>query len=664
MSIHFGVDYEPELWKKERWEIDAQLMQRMGVQAVRMGEFSWGWIEPALGEFHFEALDEVVDLMNRYGIKTILATPSAAPPAWIIEKNPEIQPIDRDGHRHRFGGRYHYCLSNKTYRAHINRLLEAYTKHFSDNKGVIGWQVDSCLDSASRSSLCMCGSCRAYFQKWLEYKYKTIERLNAAWGTAFWSQGYTSFSQIGTPLLTVEGENPSQLLDWRCFYSDLTVDFATSQADIIRKNCPNHFITHNLSGTSNLVNCHDLYENLDFVSSEVIPLRPSPDVKGEKHVKKSYEVAAFHDVVRGYKHSPFWVMAQQAGMAGMEYVGRALESGELTSFCMQSVAHGAQCVMFYPWRATAFGAQQYWQGILGHSGKIGRTYDEACAVTSKFSKYMEEWQGAMPKTQVAIVYNFRQSCAFDIQPTSPELSYLGQLMKYYKPLYDKKIPVDFVKDTEDLSGYNLVIAPLQCIMNEGLAQRYTDYVAHGGHLVLTMRTGVKDENNICIEDCELPAGVKDICGIKVDESDCLLKSGGVLYGKTEYNIEKWADIITLKGASCIAEYTTGFYKQTPAITENMYGNGITWYVGTEAGDELMEDLIKYFTEKSDISPLGIASDEVEMMTREGGGRRWLFVINHSGEEQVYSLNDAYTMLEGERSELLLPYEVQIFVKDI
>jgi beta-galactosidase len=180
-----------------------------------------------------------------------------------------------------------------------------------------------------------------------------------------------------------------------------------------------------------------------------------------------------------------------------------------------------------------------------------------------------------------------------------------------------------------------------------------------------MRTGVKDEHNICMTEYELPGRLKDICGIEVPEYDCLLETkGAVLFGKTVYEIEKWSDIIELKGANVLAEYTTGFYKQTPAITENNYGKGITWYVGTEPGEELMEDIVKYFTEASDIVPLGIAADDVEMMTRDKDGKRWLFVINHSNDEQVYHLNDAYTMLEGESSESLKPYEVQLFVKDI
>ena len=658
MSIHFGVDYYPEHWPRERWETDARLMKEMGVQVVRMAEFSWFQMEPQEGVFAFEWLEDAVNLLNQYGIKTILGTPTAAPPAWIIEKNPEIQPIDREGRRRFFGGRHHCCQSNKTYREHIRRFVTAMSEKFADNPGVIGWQIDNELGN-SHADLCMCGSCRLHFQKWLLRKYRTIERLNDAWGTAFWSQGYNKFSQIKTPLITVTGENPSAMLDWKCFCSDLIVDFAKWQADIIRTNCPNHFITHNYMCFEEKVNYYDLGELLDFVSNDVYP---AGHWQTQPH-QPVYETAAAHDVVRSYKKKPFWIMEQQSGMAGWEIMGRLPMPGQISAWTMQSVAHGADAVVFFRWRTCAMGTEQFWHGILGHSGNPARIYKEVKHLTETFSKYMDLFEGGMPNPEVAIVHSFRQNYAFQIQPHHPKLTYVKELYKYYRAFFEKKIPVDFVQDTDDLSKYKLVVAPLQYLMTPELEQHYFDYVENGGHLILTMRTGVKDSTNLCMTDRELPGRLGELCGIEIPEYDCLLETtGGVLYGKKEYLIKKWCDIITLKGARALAEYSTEFYKQSPAVTENKYEKGIAWYIGTEPGNELMEDLVEYFTRKSDIETLGTAADGVEMMTRETSDQVWLFVINHTSDEQVYHLHDWYEMVEGEREEFLLPFEVQLFVK--
>lgn len=659
MGIHFGVDYYPEHWPRERWETDAKLMQEMGVQVVRMGEFSWFKMEPREGEFHFEWLEEAVALLDKYGIKTILGTPTAAPPAWIIERNPEIQPVDRQGRIRHFGGRHHDCQSNSVYREHIGRIVTAMSERFADNPGVIGWQIDNELGN-SHGDLCMCDSCKVHYQQWLEKKYGDIETLNNAWGTAFWSQGYNSFSQVGTPLITVVGENPSAMLDWKCFCSDLIVDFAKFQADIIREKCPNHFITHNYMCFDNKVDYYKLGEVLDFVSNDIYP---AGNWQKQPHQPQS-DIAACQDIIRSYKKQPFWVMEQQAGIAGWGTMGHAVDPGQMSVWAMQSVAHGADAVLFFRWRTCAMGTEQYWHGILGHSGRPGRTYDEAKTLIHRFAPYMDEFEGSMPRPEVAIVHSFLQDYAFEIQPNHPELNYVEHLLKYYKAFYDKKIPVDFVQGMDDLSKYKLVIAPLQYIMTPELEKHYAEYVENGGHLVLTMRTGVKDINNICMTDRELPGKLGDICGIEIPEYDCLFeKEGAVLFGSKEYKIEKWADIITLKGAKKIAEYTTGFYRETPAVTENNYGNGTAWYVGTEPTAELMDELVEYFVETSDVNRLGTASDGVEFMTRENEGQVWLFVLNHTDEEQVYHINGSYKMLEGDREQFLKPYEVQLFTRN-
>lgn len=659
MEIHFGVDYYPEHWPRERWETDAKLMQEMGVQVVRMAEFSWFKMEPREGEFHFEWLEEAISLLDKHGIKTILGTPTAAPPAWIIEKNPEIQPIDTQGRVRHFGGRHHDCQSNPTYRAHIKRFVTHMSQRFANNPGVIGWQIDNELGN-SHGDLCMCDSCKARFQQWLEKKYGDIETLNDAWGTAFWSQGYNTFSQISTPLITAVGENPSAMLDWKCFCSDLIVDFAKWQADIIRENCPNHFITHNYMCFDDKVNYYDLGELLDFVSNDIYPA----GYWQEQPHQPDSDIAACHDVVRSYKKKPFWIMEQQAGISGWGTMARALDPGQMSVWAMQSVAHGADAVVFFRWRACAMGTEQYWHGILGHSGRPGRTYEEAKKLIHTFAPHMDEFEGAMPKPEVAIVHSFRQNYAFQIQPNHPDLRYVEHLKKYYKAFYDKKIPVDFVQDSDDLSQYKLVIAPLQYLMTPELEQHYIDYVEAGGHLVLDMRAGVKDANNICMIDRELPGRLGELCGIEIPEYDCLFAEDcQVLFGKKEYPVSKWADIITLTDAKMIAEYTTSFYKQTPAVTENVYGQGKAWYVGTQPGADLMDELIEYFTQESDVDRLGTAQDGVELMTRESDGQIWLFVINHTDEDKVYHLNDTYNLLEGEREEYLKPYEVQLFVKN-
>ena len=677
-GIHFGTDYYPEHWPRERWETDARLMQEMGIQVVRMAEFSWHKMEPVEGEYDFDWLEEAIALLGKYGIKTILGTPSAAPPAWMINKHPEILPVDKQGRRRGFGGRHHDCQSNGTYRSYITKMVTAMAKRFAENPNVIGWQTDNELGN-SHGDLCMCDSCRKSFQGWLAKKYGTVEALNAAWGTQFWSQEYNSFDEVYTPLITVTGENPSAMLDWKCFHSDLIVDFQQLQVDIIRKYCPKHFITHNCMGFADTVNYFDLNKNLDFASHDQYP-GGFYAIMPHEH---NHDMSANLDVVRGFKHQNFWIMEQESGITGWEIMGRAPRPGQLAAWAEQSIAHGADAIVFFRWRTCTVGTEQYWHGILPHSGNPGRRYEELKEMIARMTPVMEKIEGSMPKPKVGIVFSYRQEYAIQIQPHHPDLNYVGQLKKYYKELYRRNVPVDFVQDTDDFSQYQLVIAPLQYLMTPQLAQRYFDYVKGGGRLVLTMRTGVKDEHNICMSNRELPGVLGDLCGIEIRDYDCLrdilvkIDVANMQSQTSEVQGEngrkqseraadcvasKWADIITLKGAESMANYAGEFYAGTPCITRNQYGDGTAFYVGTEPEEALMECFMDTLLADAGVESLGTSDPGVELSIREKDGRKWIFAINFNEEAAGYEVPEGFTMIQGETAGRLKPFEMHLFEK--
>lgn len=664
-GLHFGVDYYPEHWPAERWETDAALMQEMGIQVVRMGEFSWHKMEPREGEYDFAWLDEAVSLLGRYGISVILGTPTAAPPAWLVNKYPEILPMDRQGRRRGFGGRHHDCQSNPVYRRYVEALVTAMASHFAENPNVAGWQTDNELGN-SHGDLCMCPSCRRSFQGWLEKKYGTVEALNQAWGTAFWSQEYNSFEEVFTPLVTVTGENPSAMLDWKCFCSDLVVEFQQVQIDIIRRICPHHFITHNCMGFADKVNYFDLTRPLDFASHDQYP----GGYYGKMPFEDNVRMAANLDMTRSFKGQSFWIMEQQSGMTGWQIMGRSPVPGQLAAWAAQSVAHGADCVVFFRWRSCCIGTEQYWHGILPHSGRPGRRYQELKDMIGKLSPHMDALWGSIPRAQAGIVFSYRQEYAIQIQPQHPDLNYVTQLLKYYGELHKRSIPVDFVEDTGELSRYPLVIAPLQYLMTNALAEKYFSYVREGGTLVLTMRTGVKDEHNICMSDRELPGVLGDLCGIEIPDYDCLRdvnvkvsfvgeKEDGVFFA------EKWSDIITLLGAEALASYEEEFYAGAPCITRNTYGKGVVYYIGTEPSQKLLEAVMNRVLADAGVSGIGSADEGVELNIRQRGQKKWIFAINHTNQEARYQISDGAgcKLVSGEKEGLLQPFEIHLYQKE-
>jgi beta-galactosidase len=648
--MHFGVDYYPEHWPESRWETDAELMRDMRIEVVRLAEFSWQKLEPALGRFDFGWLDRALAVLAGRGIKAVLGTPSAAPPAWIIEANPEILPVDSSGVTRGFGGRHHDCQSNPTYRAHIARIVTAMADHYGKNPQIVGWQIDNELGN-SHADLCHCASCSRAFRSWLKKKYGSINELNRRWGTAFWSQGYDAFDQVPSPRITPNGHSPSLLLDWRRFHSELIVDFHRFQSAIIRERAEGQFITHNLMGFADLVDYFDLARDLDFASHDQYVMgfweKPPDGENPHARVSGAHRDAAALDLIAGLKRRTFWIMEQQAGATGWEIMGSGPEPGQLALWAAQSIAHGSDTVVFFRWRTCTFGTEQYWHGILPHSGIPGRRYRELKSLTEKLAPVMDHFAGALPGAEAALFFSYEQNWAFKIQPHHPELDYVNQVLAYYRAFFERNIPVDFVNEHVELGAYKLVIAPLLHLSSPALEARFADYVRGGGRLVLTMRTGVKNQDNVCMSDHPLPGAYGSLLGIEISEYDCL-RNGPVpvMFDGKVFSGSKWRDLIELKGAKNLASCAGGPYSGNAIITEAEAGKGKAWYVGTEPDQALMAAFMKVVIAEAGISSLGDTPAGVELARRRTGKTDYLFALNHTAEEKRLQVPHGWKPLVG------------------
>lgn len=656
----FGTDYYPEHWPRERWRTDAAMMRDMGLDVVRLAEFSWFAMEPEEGRFCFDWLEEAVGLLGEYGIRTILGTPTAAPPSWIIRDDPTIQPMDADGLVRGFGGRHHDCQSHPGYRRHIARLVTAMAERFGTNENVIGWQIDNELGN-SHDELCFCPHCQKRFQLWLKEKYGTTEELNRRWGTAFWSQGYRSFDHVMPPLRTATGGNPSRDLDWRRFCSDLILEFHEFQARIIRERSPGRFITHNLMGFHDKLRYNELAKQLEFVSQDQYPgghFRPDPNDLSPALF------AAPLDLIRSLKDQPFAVMEQQSSVTGWEILGRAPKPGQLAMWSMQTIAHGADAVIWFRWRSCAMGMEQYWHGLLPHSGIPKRNFEELSCFVRGVKPILRELQGAMPDKEAGILFSYDQDWAFRIQPHHPDMSYTEHLMTYYRALHTLNVPADFTWTDRDWSGYKLLIAPLWYLTDDEDIRRFREYAAGGGTLVLTMRSGIKDRDNLCLTDRPLPGGLTELTGTETDEYDCLLGcENTVLWEDHAYACRKWCDIMHTEGADVCGTYGSDFYAGTPAITCHSFGRGKVWYVGTEMSEDLALAVMQLWIREAGLQQVGEAQPGVEMTVRRKDGHAWLFVLNHTEEKKEVRIPEGWKAVFGSDSLELAAFETRIYTRE-
>jgi len=640
--FYFGVDYYPEHWPEERWPEDARLMSEAGMNIVRLAEFAWSRMEPEDGRFDFDWLDRALAILNRHGIQAVLGTPTASPPPWLMQNHPEIFRGRIDGLRMTYGNRREYCPNNPIYHDYSRRIVEKMAAHYASHPGVIGWQIDN-----EFGDRCFCPVCRQKFQQWLKERYPSLDDLNAKWGTVFWSHVYNDWSEIPVPLSTGGSPNPGLGLEFSRFSSDSYVAYQKMQVDILRQLCPGHFITHNFMGFGyDLLNYFDLAKDLDLVAWDNYP---RTQWRMEAEVPPS-RMALGHDTMRGLKGKNFWMMEQQAGPGGWELVSVPPRPGELRLWAYQAIAHGADGMVFFRWRTARFGTEEYWHGLLDHDGTPGRRYQEIKEMGAEIKKVGDQILGAAVKPSIALLLSYDSRFAFQIQGNNPGFSYYQHFHDVYTSFFNQNVMVDIISGNEDLSPYQVIVAPALHVLKQELADRLVDYVKSGGVLVLTPRTGVKDDFNTVVNQ-RLPGLLKDLYGVEVEEYDSLAldMSNEVEFTLPELSdlgspqVKAWCDVLRPVGSSVVGKYTQDYYAGKPAITLHKVGKGSAIYVGA-MGADLYQSLAVWLLELGKLKSIMPAQAGLEVTERWQDNRRLLFILNHTNRDQSLELEGRYVDL--------------------
>lgn len=614
--MRVGVDYYPEHWPESRWPQDARLMRETGLSVVRLAEFAWCRLEPVEGRYDFAWLDRAIGVLQAEGILVVLGTPTATPPAWLHERYPDLYPADARRYRLGFGTRLQRCMGNPTMRDYSRRITEAMARHFGQHPGVIGWQTDNEFEA----NLCYCDGCAERFRVWLRERYGTLDALNAAWGTVFWSQEYSGWSQIPLPweVRCGKAHNPSLQLDWRRFASETTVAFQREQVEILRRHSPGRFVTHNLMGLHDTLDYFDLAADLDFIAWDNYP-------GGDWHDDR--DPAMSHDVMRGVKRRPFWIMEEQSGIPGWDRIGARPADGQVRAWSWQAVAHGADTVVYFRWRSCLYGTEQYWHGILNHDGQPRRRHREIAQFAREMAGLAQVLDGTEARAQVAVLNSYEQNWALKIQPQVDGLGWWEQTRRYYNALRRQGLGVDIVALGADLEDYRVVCAPSWYVLTEEDAARLTAYVRQGGTLVLSPRTGVKDACNTCRPQ-PLPTLLAEAAGVEVDDYAPLgRREVRVRAGDAEFTASVWADALVPRGAEPIATYADGHFTSEPAIVRNRFGEGTVFTFGVYGEPALYDALMPAILSAAGIEPGARPPDGVDMQWREKPGERVLFVVN-------------------------------------
>lgn len=647
--MYYGASYYPEHKNPEDLKNDLQLIKDSGINTVRLGEFAWNFFEPVEGTFEFNWLEKVVNELGEAGVDSILCTPTACPPAWLVEKHPDLLYVDNRGVTRPFGGRRHYCYNNENYRRACAIITEKIVTHFKDNPYVIAYQIDNEL-AQEGTGRCHCPVCKEKFVTYLEEKYDDIDDFNRRIGSPFWGMEYDSFQQVTPPVNSIEvgaqpsihafHENPSIRLEWERFCSNSQIEFQDIQTKILKEHVAVPVTTNATGLATNSIDYYKAFQQLDNYAFDYYP-----ELRDSKVDSFPY---AFGRGVK--KDKPFWVMEFMSG-GGHRFGGRGRlqpNPGALEQSVIHSMAHGAEMMMHFQFRTFPFGAEQLNYAIVHIDGKPRRHYYEMMDTAKALNK-LEPLEQAKFPGEVAICFDYDSHWALRIKPISdPVFQYIRHATEYYDALSQLGVNADVISLNADFDQYKAVLIPAGFILTEEQRDKVRAYVKNGGTVLSTIVTSVKNADNIGYTET-LPAGLTDVFGAEVYEVEPIYPErnhNDVTITTEEFCITQqdsaWSEL--LEGdAEFIGKYSSGYKDGFGVVSKNSYGNGMAYYVGTVLESESLKAVLQDVIETAELSQNSLRSnsDQVEIVRRCLDEKEYNFLFNFDTTSQIISLPGEY-----------------------
>jgi beta-galactosidase len=655
-AFYYGGDYNPDQWPEEFWTEDMRMFKMAGINILTVPVFSWAKLQPSEDTYNFEWLDKVMDMAAENGMYVCLATSTAAQPAWMSKRYPEILPVDFDGRKRKHAGRVNFCPNSEVYRDFSTKLTRKLAERYKDHPALLIWHIGN-----EYGNYCYCDKCEEKFREWLKERYGTIEELNKRWNMSFWGHTVYDWDEIVVPSgiseMWREGWRERTnfqgiALDYKRFMSESSLECYLGEHKIIREITPDVPITTNLMGTFKPLDYFKWAEHMDVVSWDNYPSLTDP----------AFKTAMRHDLMRGLKDGqPFMLMEQTPSQQNWQAYNSLKRPGVMRLQSYQTVAHGADTIMFFQLRRSIGACEKYHGAVIEHVGHENtRVFRECAQLGEELRSLGDRLLDSRINSKIALVFDWENWWAVELSSgPSVQLNYVEQVEKYYKAFHDMNIPVDLVKSEADFSKYDIVIAPVLYMVKPGVAGNINSFVENGGTFITTFFSGIVNENDI-VTIGGYPGELRKVLGIWSEEIDALfpdMRNSIIMkekFGKlnSEYSCGMLCDLVHLEGAKALAVYGKDFYAGRPSLTVNEYGKGKAYYIAADPEEEFVKDFVQYLCEeKGIIAPL-TAPEGVEITVRSKDGEDFIFVLNHNDVEVAVALdNDMYKdLITGEEKQ--------------
>lgn len=632
-KIYYGGDYNPDQWDEATVDEDMRLFRKARINLVTLPVFSWAKLEPEEGHYTFEWLDALMDKFADNGISVCLATPTTAQPAWMSARYPEVLPVDIAGRKRTHGMRVFFCYNSLKYRERAAAIAEAMARRYQNHPALAIWHV-----SNEYGTYCYCPNCQAKFRRWLRERYQTIENLNERWHTSFWGRTVYSFEEIMLPTELNDDYrfNPCVQLDYQRFVTDSTAECFLNEYRVLKKYCPDIPVQTNMSGYIKKLDQFELTKHMDILGWDNYP---AP-------VYERSLVALKLDLMRGLKGGQSFMLTEQSpNQQNWQPYNKLKRPGEVRRLSYQALARGADTCLFFQLRQSVAGQEKFHGAVISHAGREDtRVFAECCALGEELEKLGDVFIGARTPAKTGILFDWNNWWALENSSgPSADMDYLEIVRRFYKPFYDRNIPVDILSFERELEEYDLILLPMVYLLKPGMDQRIRQFVRNGGTLLATVMTGIADENDRCVFGA-YPGPLRDVMGLWVEETDALFpeeRNKICLTGSEEQQAELseegkriWecsflCDRIRLDTAQSLAVYGDDFYQGEPCVTVNRFGEGLAYYVGTIPEDDLIGRIVEKLCRDKKITGPFPCSEMMELTCREKEDKRVVFAINHS-----------------------------------
>ena len=583
--MRLGVCYYPEHWPESMWKDDAARMKALGIDRVRIAEFAWSRIEPSPGEYNWDWLDRAIDVLADAGLKVVMCTPTATPPKWLIDRHPDILPVGADGRPREFGSRRHYDFSSPSYFEASQKICTAVAERYGKHPAVAFWQTDNefgCHNTVVSYS----PAALQRFRGWLKQRYGSIDALNTAWGTVFWSMEFRSFDEIDLPVATVTEAHPTHRLDYRRFASDEVVRYNRMQTDIIRAHSPQRPVAHNFMQLFTEFDHYKVAADLDIATWDSYPLGALEEQWFDPSIKSKWlrtghpDFASFnHDVYRGMSKLPFWVMEQHPGPVNWAHWNPAPLPGMVRLWSWEAFAHGAGCVSYFRWRQAPFAQEQMHAGLNTPDNRLDMGGSEASVVAKEIEQVLEADGESRVATKVALVWDYEAKWLFEIHPQGADFHYPRFAFEYYSALRSLGLDVDVIPVDAPLDGYKMIVVPPLPVVPADFADRLA---ASGAQVVLGPRTGSKTANLTIPAALPPGEGIAKLIPIRVWRVESMRPNVTEKVGQRG-EARQWRDLIeTSHGVQIEATFADGH----PAIVRS----GSVLYLASLFDETLTQDI--------------------------------------------------------------------------